>query len=398
MNLKFFIALVVTIVTIRPAFADQSNMQAQIDMLQKQVTALQAQLDLIAASANSAQTQAQQASQVAELVADRVESVSSPAALKTTIGGYGELHYNDLDSGSEIDFHRFVLFFDHQFSDKLSFVSELELEHALAGDGKPGEIELEQAYIQYDFGGNSNAKAGLFLVPVGMINETHEPPTFYGVERNEIEKNIIPSTWWEAGAAYGGYSESGLSWDLALHSGLATPIEGSNAYKIRSGRQKVAEALAEDLAVTGRLKYTGIPGLELGLAAQYQQDVTQGLALESASATLLEAHVSYSDGPFGLKALAAQWDIDSAAAEMIGRDKQQGFYIEPSWRINDAWGVFARYSEWNNEAGLPGEDAEQVDFGVNWWLHPDVVLKADYETQSGSKDDKGFNLGVGYQF
>ncbi|NND81818.1 MAG: porin [Gammaproteobacteria bacterium] len=373
-------------------------MQAQIDALQQQVTALQQQLTELASAVAATKTEAAQATEVATLIADQVESVGAPQQSATSIGGYGELHYNNLDSGKEIDFHRFVLYFDHQFTERLSLVTELEIEHALAGDGKPGEVELEQAYIQYDLGGNAAAKAGLFLVPVGILNETHEPPTFYGVERNEIEKNIIPTTWWEAGAAYSGYNDSGWSWDVALHSGLNTPIDGSNAYKIRSGRQKVAEARADDPALTGRLKYTGIPGLELAMSAQYQSDLTQGLATESASATLLEAHLNYQRGAFGLTALAAQWDIDSSAAELLGRDQQQGYFLQPSWRINDEWGLFARYSEWNNEAGLPGEDAKQFDIGVNWWLHEDVVLKADYENQSGSEDDKGFNLGVGYQF
>jgi len=119
---------------------------------------------------------------------------------RTTIGGYGELHYNnyrgDTPAGvdqknDEIDFHRFVLFFSHQFNDWISFRSEIELEHAIAGDGKAGEIELEQAYLDFALNKHYNVKAGVFLIPLGIINETHEPPTFYGVERNEVEKRII---------------------------------------------------------------------------------------------------------------------------------------------------------------------------------------------------------------
>ena len=121
---------------------------------------------------------------------------------KTTIGGYGELHYNahrDDDNSdnhkSQIDFHRFVLFINHEFNDKMRFVSELELEHSLSGDDKPGEVELEQAYVEYDLTQKTSVIGGLFLIPVGILNETHEPPTFYGVERNDVEKNIIPTTW-----------------------------------------------------------------------------------------------------------------------------------------------------------------------------------------------------------
>lgn len=139
-----------------------------------------------------------------------VEEVSAgPAAKladwvdKTTIGGYGEMHYNNLSSKNsnetkdEFDLHRMVLLFGHQFTDNLRFFSEFEVEHTVAGDGKKGEVEIEQAYIEWDYTDNHRVKGGVFLIPVGIINETHEPETFYGVERNPIEKNIIPATWWK---------------------------------------------------------------------------------------------------------------------------------------------------------------------------------------------------------
>ncbi|MBT5032714.1 MAG: porin, partial [Proteobacteria bacterium] len=264
------------------AVADEAD---DIAALKQQVEALQVQLQALTAQIDSASAQIQSNTEAAEVAVAQVETLTidggrlggnSSWASNTRLGGYGELHYNNLDGASggasEIDFHRFVLFVEHEFSNRLRFFSELELEHSLAGDGKPGEIELEQAYIEYDLTENITSVAGLFLIPVGIINETHEPPTFYGVERNEVEKNIIPSTWWEAGAGIHGHNSRGFSWDLAAHSGLSTPIEGGNAFKIRNGRQKVAEATAEDLAVTGRIRYTGIPGLELAASAQYQSD------------------------------------------------------------------------------------------------------------------------------
>ena len=131
-----------------------------------------------------------------EATADQVESSTSTSLFaKTTIGGYGELHYNNYeDTEANVDFHRFVLFFGHEFTEKLRFFSEFELEHSIAGEGQAGEVELEQAYVEYDYSDTITTKTGLFLIPVGIINETHEPPTFYGVERNGVEKNIIPAT------------------------------------------------------------------------------------------------------------------------------------------------------------------------------------------------------------
>jgi hypothetical protein len=41
-----------------------------------------------------------------------------------------------------------------------------------------------------------------------------------------------------------------------------------------------------------------------------------------------------------------------------------------------------------------------VDFGVNWWPHEQVVVKADYQLQhnTDTKNQSGVNLGVGYEF
>lgn len=334
--------------------------------------------------------------------ADQVEVKAEESVFSnTTIGGYGELHYNNYeDSDAAIDFHRFVLFFGHEFSDTVRFFSEFELEHSIAGEGKSGEVELEQAYVEVDINEGTSAKVGLFLIPVGIINETHEPPTFYGVERNGVEKNIIPATWWEAGAAVNFKPAPGLSIDAAATSGL----EVGEDFKIRNGRQKVAKAKAEDLAYTARVKYTAIAGLELAATLQYQTDITQGgsnfsTAVDTADATLLEAHAIYQVNDFTVRALYARWDINSDEAKALGRDEQTGWYVEPSYAFNEDVGVFARYAEYDNNAGnSDSTTVESTSVGVNYYLHENVVLKADYENLGGSKDSDGFNLGFGYQF
>lgn len=328
-----------------------------------------------------------------EIETENTESIFA----NTTIGGYGELHYNNYEnSDAKVDFHRFVLFFGHEFSDSVRFFSEFELEHSLAGDGKPGEVELEQAYVEVDINDSISSKVGLFLVPVGIINETHEPPTFYGVERNGVEKNIIPATWWEAGVAFNFKPAGGVSIDGAATSGLAVGED----FSIRGGRQKVANAVAENLAYTGRIKYTAINGLELATTLQYQSDITQGVdGRDSAPATLIEAHAIYQVNNFSVRALYARWDIDGDEAKALGRDEQTGWYIEPSYAFNEKVGVFARYAEYDNNAGNSDSTAvESTSVGVNYYVHENVVLKADYENLGGSKDSQGFNLGFGYQF
>jgi hypothetical protein len=383
--------------------------QAATPTAEEMWTIIQQQQDEISTLKNQLTANASRLTEteiVAEATISAVERISttSPAASKTTFGGYGELHYNNLenDDGSgytdAIDFHRFVIFTGHQFSDDVRFFSELEVEHSIAGEGKVGEVELEQAYVEWDFAGNHSAKAGLFLLPIGIINETHEPNTFYGTERNTVEKNIIPATWWEGGAAINGEISEGLSYDFAAHSGLYIP---DGKYKPRDGRQKVGKAKADDIAFTGRLKYTAIPGLELATSVQRQNNVRQGEG-ESISATLVETHLAWKKDDFQLRALYATWDFDDAInATKVGADEQTGFYVEPSYKISDKFGLFARFSEYDNTAGSAADSAiEQFDIGINYWLHPNVVFKIDYQNQdneSGSGKD-GINIGVGYSY
>ncbi len=327
---------------------------------------------------------------------------------RTVVGGYGELHYNNLgnqtDGGSdkkEIDLHRAILFLGHEFNDRIRFWSELEVEHAQAGDGKSGgEVAMEQAYVEFDLNENLSSRAGMLLVPAGILNEVHEPTTFYGVERNPVESNIIPTTWREGGASLNGRIGEGWSYDLLVHSGLGT--DAGSSYAVRKGRNSVRKAPANDLAYTGRVKWTGLPGVELALTAQYQADISQGSDPAAGSATLIETHLIANRGPLGLRALYATWDLDGSGPAAIGADEQTGWYIEPSWKITPKVGVFARYNLWDNRAGNSSDsEYTQIDVGVNYWPHPDVVLKADYQIQdapSGKDEFDGFNLGVGYQF
>ena len=352
--------------------------------------------------------------QAVEAVVVQAEAMASSnpfAAGNVSIGGYGELHYNNLDdqNGTKdkdaVDFHRFVLFFGHEFSDDLRFFSELEIEHSLAGEGKPGEVELEQAYIQYDMSDHNTVTGGLFLMPVGIINETHEPDSFYGTERNPVEKNIIPATWWEAGLMFSGDLAPGLRYDVAVTSGLDVSKKGTkSSFKIRDGRQKVAKAQANDLAYTGRIKWTAMPGVTLAATMQYQDNITQGNIAESEEATLFETHAVIEQGNFGLRALYATWDLEGDAPKLTGYDEQTGWYVEPSYRISQNLGVFARYSEWDNQAGLSSvkSEMEQIDVGVNWWPHKNVVVKVDYQIQDAEKatgtELDGMNIGIGYSF
>ena len=187
---------------------------------------------------------------------------------------------------------------------------------------------------------------------------------------------------------YSANMSNGVSYDLAIHSGL-----NSATGSVRDGRQKVAKAKADSLAYTARVKYTGMPGLEVAGTLQYQDDMSQGTTTDAVSATLIEAHAKYTAGPLAISALYATWDVDiNTAAET-----QTGSIVEASYKLNSNWGVFTRQNNWTNDDGA--KDKGQTDIGFNYWPHEDVVFKADYQMQNDDAGDMdGFNLGVGYRF
>ena len=384
------------------------EMWAIVQQQQAEIEALRGELAEARAGMEATEEKVAETDAKIEATGDVIETmaIADTSPTKTHIGGYGELHYNKISSdagdSSEIDYHRFVLYFNHDFTDRIRFYSELELEHSLAGDGKPGEVELEQAFVEYALSDNAYARTGLFLLPIGILNETHEPPTFYGVERNSVENIIIPTTWWEAGAGARGNFASGLSWDASLHSGLAMPTEGGSAFRVRSGRQKVAEASADDPAATFRLRYTGVPGLELSASYQYQSDPTQVSGDGLDSGQLFSAHAIYQRNRFGLRALYGQWNFDGAAVEAADADKQTGWYLEPSFRLTDKWGFYARYQDL--DAARDQDKFTQSQVGFNFWPTDGVVLKMDLRRREftlpslSANDFDAIDLGFGYNF
>jgi hypothetical protein len=381
--------------------------QAQIQALERQLAATQGELEGTNADVEATQSMVIATGDYIESLGDIVQD-GGAGGRATTIGGYGELHFNSIEADDaafdtdQVDLHRFVLFFGHEFSDRIRFFSELELEHSLVAEDGPGEVELEQAYLDFGLTGSLSAQAGLFLVPVGILNETHEPPTFYGVERNDVESIILPSTWWEAGGAMSGNFANGISWKVAAHSGLAMPTTGGSAFRVRSGRQKVAEALASDPAYTLRIRYTGLPGLDLAASYQYQSDPSQipGDGLDSGR--LFTAHAIYQSGPFALRALYGGWSFSGAAVEAAGDDDQSGWYAEPSFRLTDRFGIYARYEDVEGARDL--DQFTQWEAGFNYWPDPSVTIKLDVRSRDheldalGGQDFDAVDVGIGYQF
>lgn len=337
----------------------------------------------------------------ADALDDSFGRTESHFADRFTFGSYGELHARTGDGDDNIDFHRLVGLLNFEITDKVKFVSEVEFEHVFYHDEAGGDedlkIEVEQAYIEYAVADDLLVNTGIQLVPVGIINVTHEPTTFYGVERPNVEKYIIPSTWWEGALGVVKTFESGVQLDLMVHTAMDM---GSNGY-IRSGRPKLdLNQYLEDqnAAVTGRVKYTGISGVELATTLQYQQDVSTTVGGDQ-STFLVEGHGIYRKGGFEFRALGAYWNVDGFTG--IDATDQWGYYLEPSYKFDipgGDLGVFFRFSQFEY-FNTTRRDVTETTVGVNYWPIEEVVLKADYTNiASRGVHDETINFGLGYYF
>jgi FeoA domain len=356
------------------------------------------------------------------------QQVNPEAGFPSTgpISGYMDFHVNKADhEPAVIDFHRFVLLLTHSFTSKVRFVGELELEHAVVeGLEESGELELEQAYVDFLLSRPLNFRAGMLLLPLGIINERHEPPVFNGVERPFVDTVIIPTTWFDAGAGVHGEIGNGLRYRAYLVSPL-NAREFSADEGIREGLQKGAEATAPHVAFTGRVEYLGVRGLTVGGAAwRGTSQLVRTPRLES-DVTLGEVDARYRRSRLELRGEFAQVSIGNAARlnETIGRGTGvppniaralRGFYGEAGYRIWDAGAprdlvTFVRYENFDTQFRMPTGLLPLKEFdrdawvtGVTYYPDPDVAVKADYiylRNKSGVFANRRlFNVGLGWWF
>ncbi len=348
---------------------------------------------------------------------------------KIKLGGYGEIHGN-FTEGSEsdkADFHRLVLYLGYDFADWIKFHSETELEHAFVHDDD-GEISLEQAHLDFLFSDNFNIRAGRILTPIGIINKTHEPPTFNGVERPNFAKYIIPTTWSSDGIGLFGSLSPSLNYEAYVVAGLDGDSFSSSG--IRGGRIKSEQSFNE-FAFTGRLDYRPFEevlsnsdqSLRLGLSGYFGGlDNTDGGggSGKDGEIAMPSADFEYSISKFDFRGVIANANIDGArdfgggvAEEMFGWYLEGAYHFWPDeWKTgklekSDAT-VFVRYEEYDTQHEMPSgiaedksKDRDELTFGTNFYLTPNFVIKADYQIlddDSGTDRDDLFNLGVGWMF
>ncbi|MCY2960257.1 MAG: porin [Planctomycetota bacterium] len=339
-----------------------------------------------------------------------------------SIGGYGEMLYENAqgkDGADELDALRTVLYLGYKFDEHWLFNSEIEFEHA--GE----EVGVEFAYLDYQSSDAFNVRMGLVLIPMGWINELHEPTTFLSTHRPSLERFILPSTWREVGA--GVYGEAG---DFSYRGYVTNGFDASgfSAGGLRGGRQNGSEAIAEDLAVSGRLDYSGVAGFVLGVSAYYgdagQDGTGTGGDLPSAGTTIYDAHAEYRNGGLQARAVYAHADVDDVAelnnalgltgTDSVG-EELEGWYAEVGYDVlslldegrGSSLTPFVRYETYDTQASVPSGFASSPTTDIDIWTmglayQPigQVVIKLDYQDVEDAADGGTdiLSLGVGFIF
>ncbi|MBP1642450.1 MAG: hypothetical protein H6Q03_1119 [Acidobacteria bacterium] len=374
----------------------------------------------------------------AAVEADESRHGLGPAASKVyrrergvSVGGYGEVLYQNFagarDDGAsagrtdDLDLLRAVLYFGYKWNDDWILNTELEWEHGSTGEN--GEASVEFAYLDRLIRSEVNLRAGLVLIPMGLLNELHEPTVFLGARRPGIESAILPTTWREIGAGVFG-ELGGFTYRSYLVNGL--DASGFAAAGLRGGRQKGSNAKAEDFAWVGRLDWTATPGLVAGGSA-YFGDSGQGLVDPEGGeigvpTRLLELHADWRWRGLELRALWADAALDDVAGlnralgltgnRSVG-EALDGHYLQAGYdllagRSGAARLVpFGRWETYDTQGEVPAgwsanpaSEVEVLTLGLSWQPFAQVVLKADWQdvdNGAGTGVDQ-FNVALGYVF
>jgi len=347
-----------------------------------------------------------------------------------SIGGYGEALLELFDDEREdglpaaktdrFDFLRAVVYFGYKFSDSWVFNSEIEYEHASTSTG--GSVSVEFAYLDYLYRKQLNLRAGLVLLPMGWLNELHEPTVYLGAVRPRTERQIIPSTWRENGiGAYGALG--GFNYRTYVVNGL--DASGFSAAGLRGGRQKGAKAKAEDFAWVGRLDYTAVPGLTAGLAGYFGNS---GQDLEDAGGrsipvgtSIFDLHLEYRYRGLELRGLWARAELDDVArlnealgyegiesvGETLGGGYLQAGYDVLAGRGKSSLTPYLRWEQLNTQQEVPegwsanpANDVQVLTLGLAYQPIEQLIFKAEFQNIDNEAETgvDQFNLSMGYIF
>lgn len=344
-----------------------------------------------------------------------------------TLGAYGEITYNQPEGDNgELDVQRLVLLVGYKFNEKTQFVTEIELEHV-------EEIFVEQAFVNYAVGNNVSLRGGLMLVPMGIINEYHEPTTFNGTERPAVDNSIVPTTWREIGVGVTGrFPDASIGYQAYVFNGFkSTESDGEDGVSgflkgssgLRGGRQKAIRSTVDSPTFSTKVEYYGLPGLRLGLAGYFGQTQAADDVEQFDGANIGISMVGF-DARYAFQRIAARGQFIYAALSdteaynnLTGRDlgsALMGYYGEVSYNLLPVGAgqrlfAFARYENYDTHASTDGDlmrndayNRTDITTGLSYHISPGVVLKGDYQFRDNNVEngdvDNRLNFGIGVWF
>ena len=339
-----------------------------------------------------------------------------------SIAGYGEMLLENFADSSgkttQFDYLRAILYAGYRFNDKFLFNSEIEVEHAK-------EIYVEFAYVDYQATRNFGLRGGMLLVPMGLVNEFHEPTVFMGAERPVTENKIIPSTWRENGGGfYGAFDQVSFRF-YVLNGFMGSKFNDGG---LRGGRQKGYKALSSSIVYTGRLDVTPTPGVFFGASFYTGDSGNRQVILDGqeygVGTTIWDVHAQAQVRGFDFRALMARASLSDVAQlnESLGFTGNKsvgsglaGQYVQIGYDLlsqlvgagDVALSPYVRFENVDTQAEVPvgfmrnpSKNNDYFTFGIELKPNPGVVLKIDHmwvsnDANSGTNQ---FNINLGYAF
>lgn len=361
---------------------------------------------------------------------------SSENQSKLNFGGYGQIDYNqpfdkDIRNNGKLDVHRLVLFAGYEFNEKTRFITELEFEHV-------SEVYVEQVYLSYNALNSLSVKAGLILIPMGIINEYHEPPSYNGVERPNTDNVIVPTTWREIGLGFDGrINAASLRYQIYLVNGF-NGYDGTAKFKgssgLRSGRQKGAESYMSSPNVSAKIDYYGIRGLKLGLSGYFGNsqstlyngiDKNDDLANATADSSIIGINMIGFDYRYSIAGFQTRGQVIYSKFSNVDQynvftgsdlgESMLGYYAEVAYDIfrntnsvKNELTPFFRYEQYDTHYtvanGITKDDAfSRTEFFLGFAFKMDrgAVFKVDYQWYKNATEktfNSMINMGVGVWF
>ena len=326
-------------------------------------------------------------------------SGGSGIAHRTSVHGYGETHWiGDPDGDFTVDQHRFVIGVHSELTDWIHLNAEIDFEHAAQ------QLEFEFGYLDFLLSPNINIRAGTMLIPMGNLNEFHEPNKFFTPERPEYHSKLIPTTWQQAGAGLFG-ATGDISYRLYLTNAVLSMDDtrsfNDNSF-IRSGRAQINNVEVGNLAVSGRIEKKQ-PGGQLGFSF-YTGASTAGFISQDGQTTIVELDYKTRRGPLDLDfGIFKGWVEDTAeinaACSTMGDAACDGGVPQSAFGFLATLGVhlpqligkntthdlipYIQYQKIRpqDEVGegatdVPKSNWDVLTVGVSYMPHPQVAIKA----------------------